>query len=118
MTILQNLNETLQIPNVCVQIGKYLVNDFNNLEFIIYKDTFQFIVYFLIIRYIIYLTMYIMEKFKIKKLTIRFPKSIFEYYKKGRYTKFERIDVLKWCFDLCILIIEFRLIALVQIIFL
>ena len=104
MTILQILYNNIQ-NDAIYKFGKILIGKDNSylLEYAILKQTFYFILIFMIIRYIAYLFIYVSEKLKKKPVYI----NVFK----------KKVDIVRWIYNTCLIIIEFRLIALIQIMY-
>lgn len=103
--ILENLKNNLD-NGAIYKLGDIFITQQNKymLEYALLKQSFVFIFYFLIARYIFWLVIWFIDKTNRKRIFIKIFK--------------KKVDILKWFYDLCLIVIEFRLIALIQIIYL
>ena len=117
MTNLDILREALS-KGACVNIHGVLIDNIDYLEFGVLKGFTRFILRFLIFRYIFIALRIITRRILKKELLIEIPykfRDFKRFYFNKESVEMEIIDVFQWLSSLCIIVVEFSLVAMFQV---
>jgi hypothetical protein len=113
----ETVSQYLESDNACLKVGDYFISNPDNFKYVVLLDGFNFIMAMLIIRYLFWGLMFLQKKTTGKDFLFPFPTfNFYQYFfKKKKFTiGKEMINPLEWFYDLCLVIIEFRILVMIQ----